>query len=86
MCRHPDASARCLPSDSGVDGKDMQVCVRTRSCELVALGCWSYVARSVGGVGVVRALLSLSDAFIPGHVFLVRRYSLVPRPITAENS
>ena len=68
MCRHPDASARWLLIDGGVDGKDMRVRVRTRSCGLAALGCWSYAARSVGGVGVVLALMSLPSAFIPGNV------------------
>ena len=94
MCRPPAGSARWLLIDGGVDEKDMRVRVRTRSCGLAALGYWSYVARSVRGVGVPRTLLSLSSTFVCVDVFLVRGYSLVPRPtyhrrefvITAEHS
>ena len=36
-------------------------------------------------IGVARALLSSLSVFVRDDVFLVGRYSLVPRPITAEN-
>ena len=86
MDRPDAADARWLPINGGFDGKDMWVHVRTGSCGSAALGYWCYAACSVGGIDVVRTLLLSSSAFVCSDVFLVRRYSLVPRPITVENS
>ena len=74
-----------IPLLGGVDGSYLRVQVRTRSCGWRPLAAGLVPLEGRRNVRRARAAVVVEQVR-PRRRLLVRRYSLVPRPVTAENS